>query len=131
MYTCIFYIDNVHFLSLCIYKQLSLERRKTFCGALLCSDCYLYVLVVAHSDKVTDVKFSLTCEWVLSTSIDRYFQWHCSETGRRLGAHKLTAQCLCLQYPLHIHNLACLVRLYPIFLSSNPHPKIYCTTDIP
>ncbi|KAF6021701.1 WDFY2 [Bugula neritina] len=53
---------------------------------------------LTHSDRVTATEFSVTCEWVLSTSIDKYLQWHCSESGRRLGAYKLDAQCLCLAF---------------------------------
>ncbi|XP_067943898.1 WD repeat and FYVE domain-containing protein 2-like [Watersipora subatra] len=53
---------------------------------------------IAHSDRVTAIQFSVTCEWVLSTSLDKYLQWHCSESGKRLGAHKLSAQALCLVF---------------------------------
>lgn len=56
----------------------------------------------AHLGRVTAIIFSLNCEWVLSCGRDRYFQWHCSETGRRLGGYQATSWCLCLQYPFII-----------------------------
>jgi hypothetical protein len=40
---------------------------------------------LAHQNRVTAVVFSIVTEWVLSVGRDKYFQWHCSETGRRLG----------------------------------------------
>ncbi|KAK3764121.1 hypothetical protein RRG08_039292 [Elysia crispata] len=53
---------------------------------------------LAHQSRVTAVKFSLRCEWVLSCSKDKYFMWHCSETGRRLGGYQANAACLCLEF---------------------------------
>ncbi|XP_052058236.1 WD repeat and FYVE domain-containing protein 2-like [Mytilus californianus] len=53
---------------------------------------------LAHQARVNCVKFSLNCEWVLSCSRDKYFQWHCSETGRRLGGYQVSAWCLCVEF---------------------------------
>ncbi|RUS85425.1 hypothetical protein EGW08_006816 [Elysia chlorotica] len=53
---------------------------------------------LAHQSRVTAVKFSLRCEWVLSCSKDKYFMWHCSETGRRLSGYQANAACLCLEF---------------------------------
>ena len=53
----------------------------------------------AHQSRVSAVQFSLTQEWVLSAGRDKYFQWHCSETGRRLGGYQAAAWCTSLQYP--------------------------------
>ncbi|XP_050389786.1 WD repeat and FYVE domain-containing protein 2 [Patella vulgata] len=53
---------------------------------------------LAHQNRVNSLKFSLACEWVLSCSKDKYFQWHCSETGRRLGGYQASAWCLCLEF---------------------------------
>ncbi|KAL8623955.1 hypothetical protein ACOMHN_047175 [Nucella lapillus] len=53
---------------------------------------------IAHQGRVMAVKFSLSCEWVLSCAKDKYFQWHCSETGRRMGGYQAIAWCLCLQF---------------------------------
>lgn len=53
---------------------------------------------LAHQNRVTSIKFSLSCEWVLSCGRDKYFQWHCSETGRRLGGYQASAWCLCLEF---------------------------------
>ncbi|KAL4220349.1 WD repeat and FYVE domain-containing protein 2 [Mactra antiquata] len=53
---------------------------------------------LAHQNRVTSVKFSLQREWLLSCGKDKYFQWHCSETGRRLGGYQASAWCLCLEF---------------------------------
>ncbi|KAH3807456.1 hypothetical protein DPMN_135796 [Dreissena polymorpha] len=53
---------------------------------------------LAHQSRVVSVKFSLQREWLLSCGKDKYFQWHCSETGRRLGGYQASASCLCLEF---------------------------------
>ncbi|UYV79634.1 WDFY2 [Cordylochernes scorpioides] len=53
---------------------------------------------LAHQGRVTGVLFSLMSEWVLSVGRDKYFQWHCSETGMRLGGFQCSAWCTALQY---------------------------------
>ncbi|XP_060073051.1 WD repeat and FYVE domain-containing protein 2-like [Ylistrum balloti] len=53
---------------------------------------------LAHQSRIHGVKFSVSCEWVLSCGRDKYFQWHCSETGRRLGGYLANAWCLCLEF---------------------------------
>ncbi|CAD5113658.1 DgyrCDS2819 [Dimorphilus gyrociliatus] len=53
---------------------------------------------LAHILKVTSVQFSPTDNWLLSCSRDKNFQWHCTQTGRRLGGYVTNAWCTCLQY---------------------------------
>ncbi|CAL1543265.1 unnamed protein product [Lymnaea stagnalis] len=53
---------------------------------------------IAHQSRVTGIRFSLSCEWVLSCGKDKYFIWHCSETGRRLCGYQANAMCLCLEF---------------------------------
>ncbi|ELU03889.1 hypothetical protein CAPTEDRAFT_228655 [Capitella teleta] len=53
---------------------------------------------VAHQGRVTALLFALYNEWVLSCGRDKYFQWHCSETGRRLGGYQTAAWCTCLSF---------------------------------
>ncbi|BFZ06608.1 hypothetical protein BsWGS_09647 [Bradybaena similaris] len=53
---------------------------------------------VAHQGRVTAVKFSLSCEWLLTCSKDKYFMWHCTETGRRLSGFQANSICLCLEF---------------------------------
>ncbi|XP_038051172.1 WD repeat and FYVE domain-containing protein 2-like isoform X1 [Patiria miniata] len=53
---------------------------------------------LAHQSRVTDVSFSVLTELVLSLGRDKYFQWHCSESGRRLGGYKLDAWGTALQF---------------------------------
>ena len=37
----------------------------------------------AHQGRVTGLYFSVAHKWLLSVSKDRYFQFHCTQTGRR------------------------------------------------
>ncbi|CAH1781379.1 unnamed protein product [Owenia fusiformis] len=53
---------------------------------------------IAHQSRVTGVYFSVQCEWVLSTGRDKYFQWHCSESARRLGGYQTSAWCTCIEF---------------------------------
>lgn len=53
---------------------------------------------LAHQDRVTCVQFSPVHEFVLSCSRDKYFEWHCSQTGRRLGGYLASAWTTCLQF---------------------------------
>ena len=75
--------------------------------------------ILAHQGRISDVKFSVNCEWVLSCGRDKYFQWHCSETGRRLGGYQASAWCLCLEYPFYDifmshHECGCdIYRVFP------------------
>ena len=57
-----------------------------------------FVWCTAHQDRVTCVQFSPVHEFVLSCSRDKYFEWHCSQTGRRLGGYLASAWTTCLQY---------------------------------
>lgn len=43
--------------------------------------------ILAHRDRVTHICFSVSCEFVLSVSRDKFFKWHCSETGQSLGSY--------------------------------------------
>jgi hypothetical protein len=58
----------------------------------------------AHQARVTSIHFALICEWVLSIGRDKMFQYHCSETGRRLGTFQSEAWCTALAYPSHISH---------------------------
>ncbi|GAB6030951.1 WD repeat and FYVE domain-containing protein 2 [Chamberlinius hualienensis] len=53
---------------------------------------------LAHQNRVTGVVFALNCEWILSVGRDKYFQWHCSETGQRQGGYLCNAWCTTLQF---------------------------------
>ena len=63
-------------------------------------NCFYVTLVwcAAHQDRVTCVQFSPVHEFVLSCSRDKYFEWHCAQTGRRLGGYLASAWTTCLQY---------------------------------
>lgn len=52
---------------------------------------------ITHKDRITGLIFSLINEWVLSVSRDKYFCWHCSETGRRLGGIQCNTSLTALQ----------------------------------
>ena len=71
--------------------------------------CYLifynlkmfYLFFPAHQGRVVDIVFSVWSEWVLSVGRDKYFQWHCSETGQRQGGFQCNAWCTAVQYPFY------------------------------
>lgn len=74
------------------------ETRRLFCGLdngclneyLLSQDCNSLPLkkqvTHSHGKRITCVKFSLRCEWLLSCSKDKIFAWHCSESGDKIGS---------------------------------------------
>jgi WD40 repeat protein len=55
---------------------------------------------LAHQGRVTQVVFSIITEWVLSVGRDKYFNWHCSESGRRLGGFQCNCWCTALQFDM-------------------------------
>lgn len=54
---------------------------------------------IAHQGRVTGVIFSLTSEWILSIGRDKFFQYHSTETGQRIGMFQTEAWYTALQYP--------------------------------
>lgn len=52
---------------------------------------------IAHQGRVKEVLFSLESELVLSIGRDKYFTWHCSERGNRLGTYLCKFACTSLQ----------------------------------
>lgn len=70
---------------------------------MCCVSVCVYVrlfLRAAHQGRVTVVLFVLEMEWLLSTSQDKNFTWHCSESGQQLGTYRTAAWVSGLQYPL-------------------------------
>ena len=61
----------------------------------------LHVSDIAHQDRVTCVASSLVHEYLLSCSRDKYFGWHCCQSGRRLGGYLAPASTTCLQLVLY------------------------------
>ena len=45
----------------------------------------------AHTQRVTGVYYSAAKKWLLSCAKDKYFQFHCTGTGRRLGGYLCNA----------------------------------------
>ncbi|EDV21990.1 uncharacterized protein TRIADDRAFT_29458 [Trichoplax adhaerens] len=52
----------------------------------------------AHSGRVNGIIYSPNLNWLLSVSRDKYMQWHCCETGRRLGGYQANAWCIALEF---------------------------------
>ena len=61
---------------------------------------HIHTPPTAHSNRVTALKFVADEDWILSVSRDKYFQWHCTKTGRKLGSFEGHAWCLAVEYPL-------------------------------
>lgn len=52
----------------------------------------------AHQKRVTSIYYSQQKKWVMSVGHDRYFQFHCKESGRRLGGYLCNAWCTAVEY---------------------------------
>ena len=52
----------------------------------------------AHQSRVTDTCFSSASNWILSSGRDKYFYFHCTVTGKRLGGYLCNAWCTGLAY---------------------------------
>jgi len=52
----------------------------------------------AHQARVTAVVAAAGQAWILSAGRDKYFQFHCTTTGKRLGGYLCTAWCTALAY---------------------------------
>ncbi|RXM31945.1 WD repeat and FYVE domain-containing protein 2 [Acipenser ruthenus] len=75
----------------------------------------------AHQGRVTVVLFVLEMEWVLSTGQDKNFNWHCSESGQRLGGYRTTAWVSCLQY---LCQTECVSRKHVTALCWDPVQRV-------
>ncbi|CAL4231173.1 unnamed protein product, partial [Meganyctiphanes norvegica] len=53
---------------------------------------------ISHKSRVTNVIYSPTPQWVLSVARDKFFVYHCTETGKRLGGHLCSGWCTALQF---------------------------------
>ncbi|XP_045470295.1 WD repeat and FYVE domain-containing protein 2 [Harmonia axyridis] len=53
---------------------------------------------LVHQARVTEIIFSLECEWVLSVGRDKVFSFECTQTGRNLGTFTSEAWCTSLQF---------------------------------
>ena len=61
--------------------------------------CFKNVVTVAHTGRVTALKFNLENNWLLSVSRDKSFEWHCTSTGRPRGNFKTQSWCTAVEYP--------------------------------
>lgn len=51
----------------------------------------------AHQNRVKSVLFSPQNNWLLSIGRDKYFNWHCTETGGRLCTYFCQFTCTAFQ----------------------------------
>ena len=83
-------------------------------SALLSLSLSLFYTLIhtAHSNRVTALKSIADEDWLLSVSRDKYFQWHCTKSGRKLGSFEAHAWCLAVEYPFyHINVYMCSYKL--------------------
>ena len=52
----------------------------------------------AHQGRVTATLHAREHSWVLSAGRDKYFSFHCVQTGKRLGGYLCNSWCTALQY---------------------------------
>jgi hypothetical protein len=51
---------------------------------------------LAHAARVTSLFYSLEHDWILSTSRDKSFTFHSTETARRIASFKVNAFTTCI-----------------------------------
>ena len=62
--------------------------------------CSIYfIFYIAHSGRVTDLKFIEEQEWLVSVSRDKSLKFYCTKTGRKLGSYEAQAWCMAVEYP--------------------------------
>ncbi|KAK9888618.1 hypothetical protein WA026_000847 [Henosepilachna vigintioctopunctata] len=87
----------------------TIETRQLFIGQengtvsefSLASDFNRMMLIreyLVHQARVTEIIFSLECEWVLSVGRDKVFSFNCTQSGRNLGTFTSEAWCTALQF---------------------------------
>ncbi|KAL5476251.1 hypothetical protein EMCRGX_G026173 [Ephydatia muelleri] len=59
---------------------------------------------LAHTNRVTALKYLPDPEWLLSVGRDKTFQWHCAKTGKKLGSYESAAWCLSIEYDAKTSN---------------------------
>jgi hypothetical protein len=64
-------------------------------------------VLLAHMGRVTGICFSLEDEWVLSVGRDKYFQWHETKKGNRMGGYQTQAWCTSIKYPFNHYIQYC------------------------
>jgi len=85
------------------------ESRKIFVGQengtvseFILAEDYNSVLqkrdYLSHHARVTQVHHEATPAWVLSVGRDKWFQYYCANTGKRLGGHICQSWVLCLEF---------------------------------
>lgn len=52
----------------------------------------------AHTGRVTYVHNSVEHDWILSASKDKYFTFHSTENGQRVGSHSIGGVATCLVF---------------------------------
>ncbi|KAK8382782.1 hypothetical protein O3P69_011372 [Scylla paramamosain] len=53
---------------------------------------------LSHQSRVTGLIHCASAKWILSAARDKFFVYHCTSSGRRLGGHQCSAWCTALQY---------------------------------
>lgn len=66
----------------------------------LSDDCNRLTLIrdfLAHQARVTACVFAKHTGWIMSSGRDKFFSFHCTETGRRLGTYTFESWATTLQ----------------------------------
>uniref|UniRef100_U5ENG3 FYVE-type domain-containing protein n=1 Tax=Corethrella appendiculata TaxID=1370023 RepID=U5ENG3_9DIPT len=85
------------------------ETRQLFIGQdngtisqfLLSDDCNSLTPVkeyLAHQGRITAVVFVKPNDWILSAGKDKFFSYHCTISGQRIGCYTFESMCLAMQY---------------------------------
>lgn len=91
--TSLFYVEN--------NRQLFVgQENGTVSQYILSEDCNRLSLVrdyLAHQARVVEVVFARVQPWILSCGKDKFFAYHCTDTGRRIGGYTFETPCTALQ----------------------------------
>ncbi len=60
----------------------------------------LLLLYLAHTNRVTAVKFIEDQDWLISVGRDKTLQFYSTKTGRKLGTYEAQAWCMDVEYPV-------------------------------
>lgn len=52
---------------------------------------------LAHQARITSVTFAKHTGWILSVGKDKFFAYHSTETGERIGCYTFEAMCTAMQ----------------------------------
>jgi len=77
-----------------------LEAKRTYNGkSWYIIFVFSNIVIIAHTGRVTALKFDAENSWLISASRDKSFAWYCTSTGHLRGSFKTESWCTAVEYP--------------------------------